>query len=426
MRTNRKLLWLGWAICILAAVFYSYDIFIRVAPGVMGPQLERDFHLDSTGLGFLSAAYFYAYIAFQLPAGVILDKYKPRLVISGALLLCLLGNFIFSIAPNDDVAVLGRVLMGIGSAFGFIGAAKVASVWLPARFFSSYMSFAVFVGTMGGLVADTVLSALVQHFGWRHGNNIFTYIGVILFALLVWLLGKKPVQVEIPQDGSRSEPLWARIWVLLKILRGGRFWVVSFIGAVLFLPINILASLWGVGFIQAKLGVNGTEAADLNSTIFLGAAVGSLVISAVSIYIKRYRLMLIICCALMASLSILMTYVPMPFWLFSTCLFLLGLSVGPQVLSFEIGKYLSPQGATASAVAGVNMINNALAAILLPLFGWLLSFGVVHAAEVKVLPLHDYYYAMGMTPLLIIICIPLCMLLPKCILAREERHYSYD
>ena len=135
MLSKRMLLIYGWFICLLAAVFYSYDFFIRVAPSVMLHSLEKDFSIGTTGVGFLSSAYFYTYIIFQIPAGIILDKYNIKWVISGAMFLCVLGNFVFSIAPDFTIAFVGRLLMGAGSAFGFIGAAKLASMWLPSRFF---------------------------------------------------------------------------------------------------------------------------------------------------------------------------------------------------------------------------------------------------------------------------------------------------
>lgn len=53
-----------------------------------------------------------------------------------------------------------------------------------------------------------------------------------------------------------------------------KFWVASLIGASIFMPINVLGSLWGVGLIEAKLNVNQAVASHLNSFLFAGAAIG--------------------------------------------------------------------------------------------------------------------------------------------------------
>ncbi|HFA59161.1 MAG TPA: MFS transporter, partial [Rhodospirillales bacterium] len=64
----------GWLLWALAALFYAYGFLQRVAPGVMAGDLMRDFALDGALLGTLSAAYFYAYAAVQIPAGLFMDR----------------------------------------------------------------------------------------------------------------------------------------------------------------------------------------------------------------------------------------------------------------------------------------------------------------------------------------------------------------
>ncbi|MDA7742129.1 MFS transporter [Francisellaceae bacterium] len=396
-------------ICFLSALFYSYDLFIRVAPSVMTSGLESSLGIGATSLGFLSAAYFYAYVIFQIPAGIVLDKYDCKWVISGAMFICMLGNLLFSIAPNYEVAILGRVLMGVGSAFGFIGAAKIAAMWLPQRFFSGFMGFTSFIGIMGGLVADTVLESFVQHLGWREGNNIFTYIGVGIF-ILMFLFIKDSADYKEARQGKNKQTLMYQLKLLMVILKKYQFWVAGFIGAVLFIPINVLASLWGIGFIGTKLHISEIRASELNALLFIGSAVGFIIVSFISVYTNRFRLMLVVSGCLMTAISVALIYMPMPIWLFTILIFCLGVSVGPELLVFEIGKFLSPKGATATSVSGINMLNNLLGAILLPLFGWIL---VSFAISEHHLEIHAYHYAMAMLPIMTLICIPLCMLLPK-------------
>ena len=407
---------LGWFICLLAAVFYSYDFFIRVAPSVMVNELESDFSISTASIGFLSAGYFYAYIIFQIPAGIILDKYNRKLVISGAMFLCVLGNLLFSIAPDYWVAYVGRILMGVGSAFGFIGAAKLASMWLPGRFFSFFIGLTTILGLLGGFVTDTILETFVTSLGWREGNNVFTYIGLGIFILMLVFIKDNPNHIESKHTITKT--LWVQIKELGRIVQNIRFWAASILSGTLFIPINVLASLWGVGFIQAKYGISSTYAAELNSMLFIGNAIGCVVVSVLSAYTARYRLMLVWSCVLLAITSIAVIYIPMPLWLFTALFIFLGASVGPELLTFGLGKAVCPKDATATAVSGVNMANNLVGALLLPLFGWLLAINATHViSHDEIAPvvhtLTDYYYAMAMVPILMILSIPLCMLLPK-------------
>lgn len=143
--------------------------------------------------------------------------------------------------------------MGIGSAFGFIGAAKMAAMWLPKRLFSSFMSFTTMIGILGGLFTDTILSYFVQELGWREGNALFTYIGVGIILLVLLIVKDNKQFVEYHKNRvAKPQTLLDTLQVTANMFTKYQFWAAAFIGCALFLPINVLGSLWGVSFIQAK------------------------------------------------------------------------------------------------------------------------------------------------------------------------------
>ncbi|MFN9210407.1 MAG: MFS transporter, partial [Betaproteobacteria bacterium] len=71
----------------LAAVFSMFGFFQRVTPAALGGDLMRDFGLTAAALGNLSAFYYYAYAAMQIPTGILVDRLGPsRLFFAGAIL----------------------------------------------------------------------------------------------------------------------------------------------------------------------------------------------------------------------------------------------------------------------------------------------------------------------------------------------------
>jgi len=124
-----------WAICFLSALFYFYDFFLRVAPSVMIHPLMKQFNVGATEIGFISAFYYYAYTPLQIPSGVIVDRRSTRMVLTLSALMCTVGALIFATFPNLLAAFIGRTLMGVGSAFAFIGSLKLAALWLPKKTF---------------------------------------------------------------------------------------------------------------------------------------------------------------------------------------------------------------------------------------------------------------------------------------------------
>ena len=99
--------------------------FQRVIPSVMVDRLMADFAVGVAVLGTLSSLYFYAYAVMQLPVGAMVDRWGPGLPYAGALILATLVSSLFAVAESIQMAYAKRILIGVGSAFGWVAALKV-------------------------------------------------------------------------------------------------------------------------------------------------------------------------------------------------------------------------------------------------------------------------------------------------------------
>ena len=90
-------------------------------------DLMENFHISASTLGILSAFYFYAYSPMQIPAGLLMDRFGARRLLTFATFICGLGGILFGFAPSLWLASLARFLMGLGSAFAFVGLVFVCS-----------------------------------------------------------------------------------------------------------------------------------------------------------------------------------------------------------------------------------------------------------------------------------------------------------
>ena len=74
----KKSVVIPWLICMIGALFYSYEYFLRITPSVMEPALRQHFSLSAMGFGVFSSFYYYSYVPMQLPVGVLMDRWGPR------------------------------------------------------------------------------------------------------------------------------------------------------------------------------------------------------------------------------------------------------------------------------------------------------------------------------------------------------------
>ena len=94
------------------AVGYFMSYLLRAVNAVVAPDLVREVGLSPAELGLLTAAYLGAFALFQLPLGVLLDRYGPRRVQFGLLCVAGAGCIAFALAPAFAELFLARAVIG--------------------------------------------------------------------------------------------------------------------------------------------------------------------------------------------------------------------------------------------------------------------------------------------------------------------------
>ncbi len=405
----------AWLICLLAAMFYAYDYMLRVQPSIMMPNLIRFFNTNVVGIGVLSAFYYYAYTPLQIPAGLIIDRYSTRMVLTISVFLCALGAVFFALIDHYSVALIARALMGIGSAFAFIGALKLGALWLPHKHYALFTGIVTALGVVGAMFADTVLSKMVNHIGWQETVLITAYIGIALGLLIALIIRNKPNKVRaLPREFKNWSHTWGR---LIFITKSWQFWINGIVGGLLFLPINVFASLWGIDFLKHAYFLTNQHSATAISLVFLGTAIGAPLAGWISDRIKKRKTPLFVGCGFATLLTLAILYETNVSELtLYIMLFLLGLFVGSQVLVFSIAREISPPRTTGTTAASTNFLITAGAAVFQPLIGYLLvKFwqGELTSAGTPYYLLVTYRKALLVLPIALMISFLLIFLLPE-------------
>ena len=360
----------AYLIFFLAASFYLYEFVLQVAPSVMAEPMMHTFKVSAEGFGVISAFYFYAYAPMQLPAGLLFDRYGPRKLMTGALILCAIGSFFFASTDSVVTASMGRMLIGIGSAFSFIGVLVLVSRWFPPHNFAILAGVAQLMSSVGAMFGEVPLAALIGHVGWRQASFILAGVGFLL-ALLLWCLIRdyphQPTQTQ-PTRSFRDE--WRR---LLEVCHRSYTWLTGAYAFCIWTPIAVFAALWGVPYLQEKYQVSVVVASGLCSMIWLGIGVGSPLLGWISDRCNSRRLALAISSVFGLLATLILLYMPNVSisWMYAV-LFILGFGAGGQTVSFAVVKDNNPAHLVGTASGFNNLSVLVGGAIFQPLVGVML------------------------------------------------------
>ncbi len=386
-----------WA---MAAAFYLYEVALRVAPAGITDQLMQHFNITSTGLGLLIGAYYWSYVLMQLPCGLILDKFGAQKVISTSALICGSGTILFCQADTLALAVVGRILVGIGSACAFIAALKVATDWFSPRRFALIAGLTNMMGTFGGNFAGSPLSYLSENYGWV---NIFTIMGLSGFfiALLAYLIIE-----DKPAESFDNFYKFKRILIALSMNK--QIWLAGVVGGILYLPLTAFAELWGVPFLTSVFDGDNFIGSMTTNLIFIGMAVGGPVFAMISAKMKSYKRILQLTTVLAGAISFMIVFSPF----FDrdsvlSLLFLLGFVIGSQVLVFSLTKVNVDSNAYGTAMGFTNAIISFVGLLSQVLMGVILDFvwdGSVSEMGTRIYTVNAYQYAIIFLPIFMLIC----------------------
>ncbi len=372
----KKTLIIAWLICGIGALFYAYEYFLRITPSVMEPALREHFSLSAMGFGVFSSFYYYSYVPMQLPVGVLMDRWGPRRLLTLACAVSVLGTWFFAATDLVSLAAAGRFLTGFGSAFAFVGVLKLATIWLPEDRLALVAGLATALGTIGAMIGDNLLGAMVEQIGWRHAVNLTAWFGLLL--LVVMWFGIRDKKRDLEADGG-TVTSFKKIWIDLKlILTNRQVWINGAFGCLIYLPTTVFAELWGIPYLSHAHGLNLASAEFANSILFMGCTFGAPFWGYLSDRIKQRKLPMRVGAFGAGIIMTCILYLPgATGHTLYVMMFLLGFLYSAQAIVFAVGRELSPKEAGGTAIAMTNMCVMLGAIFLQPLVGRILDWCVL-------------------------------------------------
>jgi len=178
------------AVAIVATLGAAYivSMFLRNSVGVIAPNLAQGLALSPPQIALVSSIYFFAFVAAQIPIGVVIDRYGPKRCMLVCAIVTVASTLLFAGATSFAAMVTARVLMGLGtSCFLMAPLALYARTFPPDRF-AMLTGIQLGVGALGGLIATAPLAYASAAIGWRASFTVIagatTVVGLLILVLI--------------------------------------------------------------------------------------------------------------------------------------------------------------------------------------------------------------------------------------------------
>ena len=236
------------------AAGYLFSYLLRTVNAVISPELTRDLGLSSGSLGLLTSAYFVAFAAMQIPAGMLLDRYGPRRVEPVLLALGGAGTLAFALADGVTGLLVARALIGLGVAVCLMAPLKAISAWYPPEKQASLAGWIMVAGGVGALAATTPVEFALRFMSWR---GVFVALSVFAVAVAAWIWWRVPDTAHPVASGG-----FAAQWAGVRTVFGDpRFWWIAPLGAFGMGSFMAIQGLWSVPWLMEVDGYDRAVAA---------------------------------------------------------------------------------------------------------------------------------------------------------------------
>ena len=183
-----------WLLVLSAIAFVD-----RTNISIAGVEISREFRLDNSQLGWIFSAFLLGYAFFQVPGGIVAEKFGARRVLAFSVFWWGLFTVLTALIPAGVAGglvllIISRFLLGAGEATMYPAANRFVERWFPLQERGKANGI-IFGGVgLGSGLTPPLVTAIMLRFGWRASFWFTAILG--LAAGLVWYLTARDTPEE--------------------------------------------------------------------------------------------------------------------------------------------------------------------------------------------------------------------------------------
>ncbi|MDO4919803.1 nitrate/nitrite transporter [Kocuria sp.] len=355
----------AWLILGVGVFAYFSAVAQRTSFGVASVEAADRFQTAASGLSLFSMMQVLVYAVLQVPVGVLVDRFGPRVLIAAGAVAMAAGQLQLAAAQSVGAGVVGRILVGAGDAATFVCVMRLLPVWFSPLRVPMLSQVVGMTGNLGQLFSVIPFAALLHAAGWVPSFLLMAGIAVLAAVLSAVLLRNHPPGVHDLADSISLSSIRKSMGESLRE-PGTRlgFWIhftVQFSG-------NTFALMWAYPYLQNAQGMDPTRASAVMTVyVVFNVAVAPLVGKLSARFARRRSRLVLTCCLVSWSGWAVLLLWPgrAPVVLVYVAVCLIALSLPASMIAFDVVRTFNPprRGGTATGLANVGGFAASLLAI---------------------------------------------------------------
>lgn len=214
-----------WA--VLFASFFAFVAFafiFQLMPS-LADFVKKDFAINDTEFGLLSTVVMVPGILIALPFGLVVNRYGFRTLGFLSTILAAAGGIVTALSQTYTIAILGRIILGIGGAFIIVGTPTLIPQWFSHK--ESGKAMGIFSTNMpvATIAAFPIALILANAYGWRSAFYVGSAVAVVAAIVFVAVAKSGPlrgnstaVRWKDAKQAFRTLEVWKAsvIWMLFN------------------------------------------------------------------------------------------------------------------------------------------------------------------------------------------------------------------
>ena len=259
-------------IMLVLCAGYTVSQFLRTSIGVLSPNMMNDFNINPNDMGLLGGVFFLSFAIFQIPAGILIDRFGPRKVMSSVIIFGVLGSIIFALSNSFYSLLIGRIFMGLGCSICLMGSLVLITRWRDTNQFSKLAGIILAVGGIGGLLATTPLSYFSELYGWRLSFWLAAVVTFFVMLLYYFVLEDRDKGLFINKKNKLISPK-----NLFFVLKERNFKFMIPMSLMSYSSLVVILGLWGAPYLKDIHGLDSIERGKILMLMAISWNIGSFV-----------------------------------------------------------------------------------------------------------------------------------------------------